>query len=140
MRLIKKIINLFLSQVDEEHPISTQSKRDIRFESIKANVSNGVNKPIEMSEDEEMFIKELILRIDATHDNYNLSFERLSDKTFNVWYNSYYLGKIKLQGKDTYMQILYGTHGANAVRECNLNEYIKHIDSWIERIKFLDTI
>ena len=139
MRFINRIWELFVSQTKEDKNISSQDLVNVRFDAIKANIDNGVNKPVELSENEEIFIKELIERIDNElgHD-YNLSFNRLSNKTLNAWYNDRYLGKIKLQGRKTYMQILNGLFGVEVIRDCTLEEYLKHIDGWIEYIKDLN--
>lgn len=139
MRFVNRMWELFVSQTKEDKNISSQDLVNVRFDAIKANIGNGANKPVDISENEEIFIKELIERIDNELGyDYNLSFNRLSDKTLNAWYNNYYLGKIKLQGKKTYMQILNGLFGAEVIRDCTLEECLKHIDGWIEYIKDLN--
>lgn len=139
MKLIKRIWELFPSETKEDKTINKQNMIEVRFESIKANIDNGVNKAVEMSEDEEIFIKELIRRIDDEIGcEYNLYFNRLSNKTLNAWYNAYYLGKIRLQGKRTYMQNLHGLFGVDIIENCTLDEYLEHIDRWIEHIKDLN--
>lgn len=86
-----------------------------------------------ISNDEEIFLKYLLLKF---HKN-NLKpprLERMSTKAISISYYSYPIGKIKLQGTKTWMQILT-LSDQNNVENASLEEYIGLIDLWIAYIK-----
>lgn len=100
---------------------------------IKCNSNQAKSMPI--TDDEEKFIKALIAACNKIHMVSCLKLERLSNGTFNVWCNRY-VGKIKLHGKKTYMQILKGKYGIRTIENCSFNEYLSNISKWISYIVY----
>jgi len=94
------------------------------------------SKYCNISNDEEVFIKALLLKL---HQNNlkSVSLQRMSTKDISVNYSGYPIGKVKLQGKKTWMQILTGLHDHNKLENASLEEYIDSIDLWITYIKKL---
>lgn len=96
----------------------------------------GLGVTFETTDDEDAFFRELVRQIQEAKLNPHLFyFEPMSDKSFFVQYSSYPIGKIKLKGKKTHMQILKGLYGANSIYDLSLEDYISHIAEWIKRIK-----
>lgn len=89
--------------------------------------TNPPSKLFEVNDLENKFFDELYSKLPDDINN-KIHLIRLSDGTFNVEYkNGLYIGKIKLQGKKHYMQILKTLYKNYTVYE-NFNE---HIDEWI---------
>lgn len=57
---------------------------------------------------------------------------RMSTKALSVNSERAYLGKIKLQGKTTWMQYLTGLYGAERVENRSLDEYVQLIKYWVK--------
>lgn len=90
--------------------------------------------------DEEEFIVMLMQKLEQNKERKPLKLHRLSDKTINVSYDSYPIGKIRLQGRNTSMQILLNLYDFKVIRDCTNQEYIEGIDLWIKYIKKLKRI
>lgn len=90
------------------------------------------SKPI--IDDEKIFIKETLKRFkDSGNNPIHLDFKRLSNGCFNVRYkNGIYVGKVKLCGRKTFMQILNGLDGITLVENEPLDVYISNIDNWVK--------
>lgn len=92
------------------------------------------SKYCSISSEEEIFIKELLLKL---HQN-NLKsvyLQRMSTKAISIEYNGYPIGKVKLQGKRTWMQILTNLYENHCLENASLKEYTDSIDLWITYIK-----
>lgn len=94
------------------------------------------SKYCSISNDEEVFIQALLIKL---HQNNlkSVSLQRMSTKAISVDYNGYPIGKVKLQGKKTWMQILTGLYDHKNLENASLKEYIDSIDLWITYIKKL---
>lgn len=84
---------------------------------------------------EEDFIKHLLYKLNQNNLNKLVKLNRMSNKTISFSYNSYPVGKIKLQGKKTMMQILTSLYDQECLENALNHEYIDAIDSWIDYIK-----
>lgn len=106
---------------------------------IKKSFTNtpNVDEKSKISEDEAYFFKRLLKAAVLAKLNLQLFiFEPKYDRTFNVKYNYYYIGKIKIEGKQTYMQITSEDDGVDCLDNLSLNEYILRIPRWINQIKY----
>ena len=61
---------------------------------------------------------------------------RMSDGMLEVFYQSYYVGKIKLQGRKHKMQILKGLYDIKWI-EGNINDFLPHIKDWKKYIEWV---
>lgn len=93
-----------------------------------------------ITEEEEEFIVVLMQKLEQSKEKKLLKLHRLSDKTINVSYDSYPIGKIKLQGQKTSMQILLDLYDHKVIRDCPKVEYNDSIDLWIKYIKKMKRI
>lgn len=97
----------------------------------------GADQVFETTDEEDIFFKHLIQKtIEAKLDPLQLAFEPMSNKSFSVSYQRYPVGKIKLRGRITYMQILKGLFGIKDLENQPLEEYISNIPKWISHMKF----
>lgn len=105
---------------------------DEYFEIVTRNIVDS--KYCGISKDEEIFIKYLLLKLNQNNLK-SVSLKRMSTKALDVSYNGYPIGKIKLQGKKTWMQILTSLYDQKKIDNTLLEEYINSIDLWITYIK-----
>lgn len=87
-----------------------------------------------VSEEEEKFIHELLLRLSINKETKDIRLYRMSNKAISVNYNMYPLGKIRLQGRKTWMQILIDLYDHETING-TLHDYLNGIDRWILYIK-----
>lgn len=109
-----------------------------------SRIDNGGRNPIELSEKEEVFIKALILGLDTINATKHLRINRMSNKTLNFCYGRTQIGRIKLQGRKTRMQVLNmeykeGNLGVDWFEDLSLDEYIQKIKEWIKYTKNLSS-
>lgn len=108
---------------------------EILTRSISRKRGGGIT--FNTSDEEDLFFRNLVkATIDAKLNPDNFYFEPMSNKSFSIHYLSYPVGKIKLQGKKTWMQILKGLYGVKVVEEPSVGDYINHISEWISYIKY----
>lgn len=98
--------------------------------------NNGSNprKTYEIIEDEKVFFYQLFEKSVSKNLNESYSMVRLSDGTINVSYNSYPIGKIKLQGRTKWMMILTNLYDSKQING-SFQNYIDGIDDWLLYIK-----
>lgn len=130
--MFKKIISIFSNakDVNSKQPYDGVVSNEY-YDIVTRHIADS--KYSSISNDEEIFIKNLLLKL---HQN-NLKpprLERMSTKAISISYYSYPIGKIKLQGTKTWMQILT-LSDQNNVENASLEEYIGLIDLWIAYIK-----
>lgn len=130
--MFKKIISIFSNakDVNSKQPYDGVLSNEY-YDIVTRHIADS--KYSSISNDEEIFIKNLLLKL---HQN-NLKpprLERMSTKAISISYYSYPIGKIKLQGTKTWMQILT-LSDQNNVENASLEEYIGLIDLWIAYIK-----
>lgn len=130
--MFKRIISIFSNAKDanSKQPYDGVVSNEY-YEIVTRHIAGS--KYCSISNDEEKFIKNLLLKL---HQN-NLKpviLERMSTKTISVSFYNYPIGKIKLQGTKTWMQIL-SIHDQDKIENASLEEYIESIDLWIAHIK-----
>lgn len=86
------------------------------------------NKEFDVNEQEEYFFEKLYANL-SSDVNKNIYLNRMSDGTLAVYYKSYPIGKIKLQGRKYHMQILKGLYTVKSI-EGNIDDFIEHIPEW----------
>jgi hypothetical protein len=97
----------------------------------------GYNISFETTNEEDLFFIELVKGILDSNLNPNLLyFEPMSNKGFSVSYSSYPIGKIKLRGRKSYIQVLKGLYSRKSFDDLSIQEYISHIPEWIKYIKY----
>lgn len=88
----------------------------------------------ELNEIERVFIVELFNRMKAKNLDYNLiDFRRMGDGTLNACYKGAQIGRIKLQGRKTKMQIL-NPIDVKWFADESIEFYIEKLDFWINYI------
>ena len=103
--------------------------------SIKRKMGLGV--PFETTDEEDTFFRELVKQTTGAKLNpLMFYFEPMSNKSFSIQYNSYPIGRIKINGKKSSMQVLKGLNGVKHFENLSLDEYISHIPEWIKHIKY----
>lgn len=107
----------------------------ILTESITEKMGFGVT--FETSDEEDAFFRELVKCAICAKLNPNcFYFEPMSNRSFSVSYSGYPIGRIKLKGRKTYMQVLKGLSGVKEYHDLRLEEYVSYIPDWIKHIKY----
>lgn len=97
----------------------------------------GLNVTFETTDEEDAFFRELVKQTtEAKLNPLMFYFEPMSDKSFYVQYGSYPIGRIKLKGNKTHMQILKELYGVKEEYDLTLEEYISQIPKWIKHIRY----
>lgn len=98
---------------------------------IRSNVNNPSRK-YELLHEEEIFIDALLEKSMHLKGEYDLV--RLSDGTISVSFNSYPIGKIKLQGRKKRMMYMENLYDSVSI-DGELKDFIYTIDKWIKYIE-----
>jgi len=101
---------------------------EMNFEIIQ-NLSNP-KKVYDVSADEEVFFNTLIEKSNEKELKPLFNMTRTSNGTINVNYDSYPIGKIKLQGRTKWMMVMNNLYDSNQI-EGSLDHYIEGINDWI---------
>lgn len=97
----------------------------------------GMGVTFETSDEEDAFFRELVRQaIEAKLNPYCFYFQPMSNKEFSVYYESYPIGRIKLNGRKTHMQVSVGLMESMRLDDMPLEEYILQVPKWIDHIKF----
>lgn len=118
---------------------NTKRLQDIVVKILTKSVSRklGIGATFETTDEEDAFFRELVKQTEEARLNPGLFyFEPMSNKSFSVSYGSYPIGKIKLKGRTSHMQILKGLYDVKKVNDLPLEGYISHIPEWIKHIKY----
>ena len=110
---------------------SVPSNSTTRTYDIPPNCTSS--KKYEVTADETKFLDALMRK--SEHLPGRFKFVRLSDGTINVSYGTYPVGKVKLQGKRTYLMYLKNIYDTVTLEDKVLWEYIDGIDFWLKYIK-----
>ncbi|MDT2922541.1 hypothetical protein P7H94_11445 [Lactococcus lactis] len=114
-------------------------KQKLALEEFKLG-KHSIFEDNELSENEIIFFEQFIKKM--TNAGLNQSFlklNRLSDKTLNVEYIAYQIGRVKLQGRKTRMQILK-SDTVKWLENKTLEEYIDLSLNWIYYTKELSIL
>lgn len=97
----------------------------------------GIGISFQTNDTEDEFFRELVKKAIEVQLNPKLfCFEPMSNGSFSVSYGNYPIGKIKLNGSKTYMQVLKGLTGIKEFENLSLEECVSHIADWIRHIKY----
>ncbi len=141
---ILHIENIVRDKIDIERPnrtiLDAQTSNlqniliNILTKSVKRKMGGGV--AFETSDDEDKFFRKLILNaLENNLEPKNFYFEPMSNKSFSIHYQDFPIGRIKLHGRKTYMQIINEPFGVNKLYDLSLDEYMTHIPEWIKYIE-----
>lgn len=136
--MIRRIINLLQNKNKSMENELTQSLLEQSYN--KLIVSLEKSPYCNVSTEEQVFIKQLLYKFVRQNEYRYLKLKRLSNKEIAVNYKNYPIGKIRLQGKKTWMQILKNLYDIEVIRDCKLEEYIDSIDLWLKYTKGLKNI
>lgn len=97
----------------------------------------GPNKVFTTTDEEDAFFREVVrLALESKLNPSSFYFEPMSNKSFHVQYGGYPIGRIKLNGRTSHMQILKGMNGVKTLDNLTIEEYVSHIPDWIKHIKY----
>ena len=96
--------------------------------------SNSSRK-YEQNEKETLFLDTFIQAL-PDNDRRHIHLNRMSDGTISVYYDTYPIGKIKLQGRKFQMQILKGLYNVKDI-EGDVEVFIQYIPDWCRYIKYI---
>ena len=80
--------------------------------------------------DEEAFLAALEAALRQEHKSVALTISRMANGALSVSSPRAYLGKVKLQGRKTWMQYMV-RNDAESVEDVPMEEYIRHLSFWV---------
>ncbi len=83
------------------------------------------------TEDEKRFLEALEAALTAAKKSPVVDVTRMANKALSVRSRHGYLGKIKLQGRKTWMQYMTSLYNAEVAENRPLEEYIKLLKYWV---------
>ncbi|MFZ2539807.1 MAG: hypothetical protein WAX04_13070 [Oscillospiraceae bacterium] len=96
--------------------------------------STNPSKLFNINEMEEIFFRQLYVQLESLKLNNRIKLTRMSNGTLAVNCAGYPVGKVKLQGKKNWMQILKSLCKHDVI-EGSLDDFIPKIDEWIHYVK-----
>lgn len=91
-----------------------------------------------LSPEERQFFQAFVkVAVSRGYDPRLFRLNRLGDKTINVRFIDYQIGRIKLYDRKTSMQIIHNLEDAQWVEDNSLDYYIEQLPSWFD---YLDLI
>lgn len=89
-----------------------------------------------MNKMEEIFIKEFLYQVQFVRQRYYISLTRYATKSFAVYYNSFFVGRINLSRENNItMQVLIGLAKIKEFSNLTFDEALQNIRYWICYIK-----
>ena len=122
-----------------EHPVPQVTLDDVDrdTQTLTEKIMTNSGKKYEVNKMEEHFIKSLVsLLYEANISPKEIYIERMSDGTLNFTNNIAQIGRIKLQGRATKMQVLRGQSGVDWYENKSLDFYIDQLPKWVKQIKY----
>lgn len=83
------------------------------------------------TEDEKRFLEALEAALTAAKKSPVVDVTRMANKALSVRSRHGYLGKIKLQGRKTWMQYMTSLYNAEVAENRPLEEYIQLLKYWV---------
>lgn len=83
------------------------------------------------TEDEKRFLDALEVALVTARKSPAVNITRMADKALSVRSRHGYLGKIKLQGRKTWMQYMTSLYNAEVAENRPLEEYIQLLKYWV---------
>lgn len=99
------------------------------------SIHSNTSKAFQVNELEEEFFGELYSKL-SDEQNRKIILSRMSDGTLSVEYKRYPIGKVKLQGRKFWIQILKGLYGVK-VFEGDILTIRSHIEDWVKYLNKL---
>lgn len=84
------------------------------------------------TEDEKRFFEALEAALIAAKKSPAVTVTRMANKALSVRSRRAYIGKIKLQGRKTWMQYMTGLYNSEVAENLPLEEYIKLLKYWVK--------
>ncbi|WP_220739123.1 hypothetical protein [Leuconostoc miyukkimchii] len=157
MNIISTLMDWFGKNTDQYVKITSESIPDgswtsadfeiyneLQYQKIKSETDEFVQGRHNIFSDNELndietifFKKVLSMFSDAGINTSLLRLNRLSDKTLNVRYVSYQIGRIKLNGRKTKIQVLTGD-SVEWYQDKSLEEYINISKKWITYLRKIE--
>lgn len=122
MSFLKKIIKSFPKKNDAN---------DYVYESIIFKLQKS--KYCKVIEDEKVFVKALLSKLRNENLPIKVKLERTSRKDIHFFYNSYPIGRVKLNGRKRWMTV--NTANVQQFDGLDLDEFVDKIDTWISYIR-----
>ncbi len=102
--------------------------------SIRYNCSHP-SKIYTVNDFEERFFEKLSSCLTEI-ENSKIRLYRMSNGTLSVYYSSYPIGKVRLQGKVHWIQILKGMYTSKVI-EGDIERLIPYIEQWVKYLRKL---
>ena len=94
--------------------------------------SPEIAQKYQISEDEARFLSALDAALISAKKSPTFSITRMSNGALSVSSSKAYLGKIKLQGRKTWMQYMISTYHSESAEDRTLDEYIGLLKYWVK--------
>lgn len=98
-------------------------------------IRSNTSKIFQVNEREEEFFAELHSKL-SEKQNYGIILFRMSDGALSAEYKRYPIGKIKLQGRNFWIQTLKGLYGVKTF-EGDFDLLKSHIEDWVKYLNRL---
>lgn len=102
----------------------------------KENIYPANTNKYKLVSEEKFFLNNFLNQMITNKIDLNISTERRNNGEICVEYKGCPVGRIRLQGRKHYMQILRGMYGHKII-EGNLEDFIQEIPAWIRYVKYL---
>ena len=132
MKIFKPLKNTKTIKYNPSNEIKTTLNFSEFSYPIKYNTTNP-SKIFNINCLEKEFFNYLYLKL-TDKENAKINLIRMSNGELSAYYSSYPIGRIKLQGRKYYMQILYDLYKFEHI-EGSIDEFIPKIDNWITYIR-----
>lgn len=125
---------------DVQELIKHDFKKRLREVNKKLYSNNDIypadNGKYKLNHLEQIFLDEFLTQLLVNKIPLFIHTNRMGDGTINVEYKGCQIGRINLQHKQGYMQILKGAYGVKEI-DGNVETFIKQIPAWIRYIKYV---
>ena len=91
-----------------------------------------MGKEYHTTPDEEAFFAALDTALTAARKSPSYTVTRMANGALSVSSRRAYLGKVKLQGRKTWMQYMTGPHTSKTAEDEPLEEYIRLLKYWVK--------
>lgn len=98
---------------------------------LYVSYSTETSRKYEVTPDEERFFSALSVALRQAKKSEFFNLTRMANGAISVRSRRGYLGKIKLQGRKTWMQYMTGLYNAEVAENLPLEEYIKLLKYWV---------
>lgn len=96
------------------------------------DIKSSTTRKYQLSESEDRFLSALESALIAVKKSPTFSITRMSNGALSVSNSKAFLGKIKLQGRKTWMQYMISTYHSESAEDRPLDEYIVLLKYWVK--------